>query len=206
MKTLTSNTRLLGLTCLIGSIFLIPTILTPAPSHSLPNTTFACILQGKEYVTVARRGDRTTPPMIIWKDTTWGPKYPPQKRCQIVSQRLTKAVSSTGKLTSLDMTHGIVNSTPVICYITNKGAKCNSENILFSLKPSERGQEQEILAQLLAFSKKGTGGPITRGGSNEQEEDQVTGTGEVVTWGDTIEKKLNLPAKNTPANPNSSGE
>jgi hypothetical protein len=203
MKKLTSNTRLLSLTCLLGSIFLIPTILTPAPSNSLPSTTFACILQGKDYVTVARRGDRTTPPMIIWKDNTFGKKYPPQVRCKIVSQRLTKAVSSTGKLTSLDMTHGIVNSIPVICYITNKGDQCNSENILFSLKSTERGQEQEILAQLLAFSKKGTGGPITRGPG--QEEDPAVGAGDM-TWGDTIERKLNSPVTNTPANPNSNGE
>ena len=193
MKTLRSNTIVLWLSFTFSSIFLSPTFLLPAPSYSSPRTTFACVNQNKDYVTVARRGDRQTPPMIIWKDTSFGAKYTPQFRCQIVSQRLTKAVSSSGKLNSLDMTHGIVNSTPVICYITRKGGKCNSQNILFSLKTSERGQEQKILAELLNFSKLGSGSPTVRGNQLPGGDDATGEPEEVVTWGESIENAFSNP-------------
>ena len=193
MKTLRSNTKVLWLSFTFSSIFLSPTFLLPAPSYSLPRTTFACANQNKDYVTVARRGNRQTPPMIIWKDTSFGAKYTPQARCQIVSQRLTKAVSSSGKLNSLDMTHGIVNSTPVICYITRKGDKCNSQNILFSLKTSERGQEQKILAELLNFSKLGSGSPTVRGNQLPGGDDATGEPEELVTWGESIENAFSNP-------------
>ena len=193
MKTLRSNTKVLWLSFTFSSIFLSPTFLLPAPSYSLPRTTFACANQNKDYVTVARRGNRQTPPMIIWKDTSFGAKYTPQARCQIVSQRLTKAVSSSGKLNSLDMTHGIVNSTPVICYITRKGDKCNSQNILFSLKASERGQEQKILAELLNFSKLGSGSPTVRGNQLPGGDDATGEPEELVTWGESIENAFSNP-------------
>jgi Circadian oscillating protein COP23 len=188
----------------IGVLFA-PIYLLPAPSHALPATTFECILQGKKYVTVARRGTRTTAPMIEWKDTSFGEKYPPQARCKIVSQRLTKAVSSTGKLNSLDMTHGIVGSTPVICYVTSKSNTCNSENILFSLKESERGQEQTIISQLLEFSKTATTKPLVRGGSTVTNPNPAVEK-KIVTWGDAIERGLDLQESGAAADPNSSGE
>lgn len=201
MKTLRSNTKVLWLSFTFSSIFLSPTFLLPAPSYSLPRTTFACANQDKDYVTVARRGNRQTPPMIIWKDTSFGAKYTPQARCQIVSQRLTKAVSSSGKLNSLDMTHGIVNSTPVICYITRKGDKCNSQNILFSLKASERGQEQKILAELLNFSKLGSGSPTVRGNQLPGGDDPTGEPEEVVTWGESIENAFSNPVPSQPVTP-----
>ena len=188
-----SNNKVLWLYFTFSSIFLSPAFLLPGPSYSSPKTTFACANQNKDYVTVARRGNRQTPPMIIWKDTSFGAKYTPQLRCKIVSQRLTKAVSSSGKLNSLDMTHGIVNSTPVICYITRKGSKCNSQNILFSLKASERGQEQKILAELLNFSKLGSGSPTVRGNQLPGGDDATGEPEEVVTWGESIENAFSNP-------------
>ncbi|AFY95991.1 COP23 domain-containing protein [Chamaesiphon minutus] len=185
MNRLKLNARFIGLTVTLGSM-LLPTFLHPVPIHALPKTTFACIKKGNDPVTVARRGDRVTSPMITWRDKSWG-SYTPEKRCQIVSQRLTKAVASSGKLSSLDMTHGVVNSIPVVCYITQKGEKCNSENILFSLKASERGQEQKTIDELLNFSKLGSGSGSVRGG----------GTGPSttpLTYGDAIENAFNRAA------------
>lgn len=188
MKILKLNARLLGMTVTLGSIFLLPTILLPASSQTLPTTTFACIKKGNEPVTVARRGNRITSPMITWRDKTWG-SYTPEKRCQIVSQRLTQAVASSGKLSSLDMTHGIVNSIPVVCYTTKKSEKCNSGNILFSLKASERGQEQKIINELLNFSKLGSGSGTVRGGGT------VPNT-TPKTYGDAIENAFSVADPN----------
>jgi Circadian oscillating protein COP23 len=187
MNRLKLNARFLGLTVTLGSM-LLPAILHPAPSHALPKTTFACIKKGNDPVTVARRGDRVTSPMITWRDKSWG-SYTPEKRCQLVSQRLTKAVASSGKLSSLDMTHGLVNSIPVVCYITRKSEKCNSENILFSLKASERGQEQKVINELLDFSKLGSGAGSIRGGGTAPSTTPVT-------YGDAIENAFSEVAPN----------
>ena len=176
MYILKSATRLTGLILTVGSIIVFPSILT-ASAQKLPKTTFACVKEGDSPATIAIRGERKTSPMIIWKDTSYG-TYTPQKRCQIVSQRLTKAVASSGKLSNLNMTHGMLNSLPVICYITRKDEKCNSRNILFSLKTSERGQEKEIVSGLLDFSKFGTKSALTRGGPKPE------------TFGDAIEQEL----------------
>jgi len=130
-------------------------------------TTFHCIRQrDSSLVTVARRGKRQTSPLFIWKSTSWGPKYPPQKRCKIVGQRLTKAVSANGgKLSGLYMTHGIVNRYPVICYIDDPNGGCTSSNILLTLPLSEKSVDKrnEVLHSIAEFSKKGTGSGLTRG-------------------------------------------
>jgi hypothetical protein len=202
MQVLKSTTKSLGLLFTFNSILLAPICLLSTPGYALPTTTFECIRQGEKYVTVARRGNRTTAPMIEWQDTSFGKKYPPQARCKIVSQRLTKAVVSSGKLNSLDMTHGVVGATPVICYITTKNNTCNADNILFSLKESERGQEQKIIAQLLEFSKTASTPPVVRGGSSNP----AVAPTKVVTWGDAIERGLDLQEAGTSADPNSSGE
>jgi hypothetical protein len=175
MNALTSQARLWGLVVAFGSITIAPIVLTASPSQALPKTTFACVRQGTTYATVAIRGDRQTAPMITWKDASHGPDFTPEKRCKIVSQRLTKAVARTSKLKSLTMAHGRIDSVPVICYITRKGETCNSENVLFSLKTSEIGQEQKILENLLSFSKKGTGSSIeeSSGGADSNVEDWI---------------------------------
>lgn len=199
MKVLTSNAKLLGLAFTCSSMVILPAMLAPAPSYAAPKTKFECTVKvtdnQKDFVTVARRGDRVTEPMITWKDKSFGSTYTPEKRCKIVSQRLTKAVATSGKLSNLDMTHGLIKSVPVICYITKKDEKCNSENILFSLKPSEKGQEQTIVAGLLNFSKLGSGGGIVRGTPGQP---SVT---KPVTYGDAIENALKEPV-----NPNASNE
>jgi Circadian oscillating protein COP23 len=161
MSKLGLMTRLIGLILAVGSNLALPNIPTAVSAQSFTKTTFACVKVGGNPATIAIRGERKTSPMIIWKDTSYG-TYTPQKRCQIVSQRLTNAVASSGKLSNLNMTYGMLNSLPIICYITRKDEKCNSENILFSLRSNEIGKEQEILDGLLNFSKIGKGDPTMR--------------------------------------------
>jgi Circadian oscillating protein COP23 len=178
VNTLKSTIGTMEIMLLVTFGIIFPTMLATAQVKPLVKTTFACVISSGNPATIAIRGDIRTSPMIIWKDMSYGGKYTPQKRCEIVSQRLTKAVASSNKLTNLTMTHGILNSLPVICFITRKGEKCNSTNILFSLKSSERGQEQAILDDLLNFSKVGKGTPTTRGGAKPK------------TLGEAIEQEL----------------
>lgn len=146
-----------------------PTIAqTKVAQNNFP-TTFHCVRQQDGlHVTVARRGNRQTSPLFVWKSNSWGSKYPPQKRCSIVSQRLTGAVAKNGgKLSGLYMTHGIVNKYPVICYINDPNGGCTSKNLLLTLPLSEKSfkKRSKILQSMAEFSKKGTGTAITRGSS-----------------------------------------
>jgi Circadian oscillating protein COP23 len=156
LKSLKSNSSWLGLLLTFTSMSLLPMIQNPDPGYSLPTTVFECRVKGKDFVTMAKRGNRLVGPMITWTDKSFG-TYTPQKRCQIVSQRLTKAVSTSGTLNSLRLSNGMVNNKPVICFILKDGDKCNSENLLFTLKSNEIGQEKKIISELLDFSKLGSG-------------------------------------------------
>jgi Circadian oscillating protein COP23 len=156
MKSLKSNSSWLGLLLTFTSMSLLPMIQNPDPGYSLPTTVFECRVKGKDFVTMAKRGNRLVGPMITWTDKSFG-TYTPQKRCQIVSQRLTKAVSNSGTLNSLRLSNGIVNNKPVVCFILKNGESCTSNNMLFTLKDSEKGQEKKIIAELLDFSKLGSG-------------------------------------------------
>lgn len=124
-----------------------------------PLTTFSCIRSGEHFATIARRGNRVTPPMIIWRTdlglwTAW-------ERCRVVSQRLSTAVASQGgSFRSLFLTYGSVNAQPVICYVNSPEGACNSQNLLFTLRPSDRGREEAILAQLVSFGVRGSGSAV----------------------------------------------
>lgn len=134
------------------------------PTRSADTTTFECVRLGSGFATIARRGNRTTSPMITWNSTAFGREFTPQRRCEIVSQRLTKAVTrSGGRLSRLRLTYGNLGTNPVICSINNQDEVCNSKNLLLTLNQADRGKEQEILTQMLSFSTKGTGSSLQRG-------------------------------------------
>lgn len=175
---------------------------TKVAQNSFP-TTFNCIRQQDGlHVTVARRGNRQTSPLFVWKSNSWGSKYPPEKRCSIVSQRLTNAVATNGgKLSGLYMTHGIVNKYPVICYINDPNGGCTSSNILLTLPLSEKSfkKRNDILQSMAEFSKKGTGTAVTRGSSFVELEDVDNAfTQNAVNEFPTTET---TPNNNVPVNP-----
>lgn len=140
--------------------------LKPMPSVSA-QTTFHCTsMPGGTYATVAKRGDRQTPPMILWTSTLgeFG-QYTPQRRCEIVSDKFTQAVAlNGGKLKSMLLTYGINNGQRVICYVNSQNGSCNSDNQLFTLRPADRGRERQILEKLVNFGIHGTGTPVQQSG------------------------------------------
>ncbi len=137
------------------------------PATNTTATKFLCVRQGTGYATIAQRNDKKTP-IITWNKKL-NSQYTPEKRCLIVSERLTKAVmTSGGRLKTLRMTHGIVNSNPVICYIRNPEEECNTENLLLTLNQSERGKEGEILKQLMKISVTANTAAITRSAQEQR--------------------------------------
>lgn len=155
------------------------------PKSNASITLFQCVPFKGSYATIARRGDRVTPPMIEWTSTI-GVEWTPQRRCQEVSQRLTKAVAATGgKLRNLQLTYGSVNGQRVICYIDSSTSvnACNEKNLLFTLRREDIGKEREILQTIVQFSLTGTGNSI------QQSEGQ-----DYALLGDAIEASLSPEA------------
>lgn len=144
-----------------------PTVQPPAVQPATAQTTFHCVpTQGNTYATVAKRGTRQTPPMILWTSTLgeFG-QYTPQRRCEMVSDKFTRAVTlNGGKLKSMLLTYGINNRQRVICYVSSPNGSCNSDNQLFTLRPADRGRERQILERLVNFGIHGTGTPVQQSG------------------------------------------
>ncbi len=132
------------------------TLLAATPAF----TTFRCQQTGKGLATIAQRGDRTTPPLIIWKSTLGG-QYNPQQRCHLVSEKLTQTViRNGGKLRNLQLMAGPVKHQVVICVVNKASSACNSSNMLFTLRPENAKRTDEVLASLNNFSIKGSGAPV----------------------------------------------
>jgi Circadian oscillating protein COP23 len=163
------------------------------PASNSP-TTFACIPQGENFATIAKRANLSTPPIIIWKDKSFGDKYPPKKRCEIVSKRLSDAVSEQkGRLSTLRLTHGIVGANNVICHVSNPALKCTVKNTLLTLRPEDKGKEAELIKGLVSFS---VSGKVIERGSD---------TRTIAEFGNELEKKYfsitdTVPETSSPGN------
>ncbi|MDY6902079.1 MAG: COP23 domain-containing protein [Cyanobacteriota bacterium] len=141
-----------------------PTIAQTKVAQNSFKTTFHCIsTQGNVLYTVARRGNRQTEPILKWQNKGWGSQYTPKKRCDIVSGRLTRAVEkNNGKLGGLLMWYGKLNGYPILCYLRSKRERCNSSNILLTLRKSEFGQERKIIDDIMTFGVGARGNTTTR--------------------------------------------
>jgi Circadian oscillating protein COP23 len=84
-------------------------------------------------------------PLIYWDSGAFGASFSPQVRCQKVTQRFTNLYGS-GQLKYLAV--GKVSSQSVICGLKVSKANCNSENMLFTLKPGS--DPRNVLRQLNA--------------------------------------------------------
>lgn len=184
MKTLSTIEFFTIAIAFSSTLALTTTVLGLTPSYAqaaVPKdaTTFACIPQGENFATIAKRANRVTPPIIIWKDKSFGDKYPPKTRCEIVSKRLSDAVAEQkGRLSTLRLTHGIVGANAVICYVSNPALKCTAKNTLLTLKPEDKGKEAEIIKGLVSFS---VSGKVIERGSD---------TRTIADFGDALEKKF----------------
>lgn len=166
-----------------------------AQSVSPITTTFHCITLGQGYATIARRGAKQTPPMITWTKTTGG-GYTPQKRCNIVSERFTKAVAANGgKLGNLKLKVGTLNRNPILCYVRSKAESCDANNLILTLNSSDRGKEANLIADIKYFSINGKGRPLTRNIL------PPIIPGEELPLGSGIDKSLATGAETTPASP-----
>jgi hypothetical protein len=105
--------------------------LAPANAQSA-NASFVCKVSGGTPTTFAitKRGQI---PVIRWVSNYFD-DYPPQRRCEIVSEKF-QNFSRSGELKYI--TAGYVNRLPVICATGSRVASCSSSTVLFTLKPGQ---------------------------------------------------------------------
>ncbi|AFW95253.1 MULTISPECIES: COP23 domain-containing protein [Nostocales] len=130
-------------------------------------TQFTCVSQGDGNVaTVGQRPGGEPIPVIIWTSASskyFGQKFTPQSRCQIVTPKLNAAVAeSGGSLKDVVLMNGRVNNNTVICVVSANDTGCNGRNTLFTLKPENAKKADQILAQIIQISRKGSSAGVIR--------------------------------------------
>lgn len=124
---------------------------------SYSNTTqFRCVRTDEGHpATVATRGSRQSPPMIVWKTDSFGPQYTPERRCQIVTDRLNNVLQFyDGKLQGLQITHGMVDDgQTVLCVIRFYGDSCTRQNMLLTLKPKNASRASAMVSRIQRFAR-----------------------------------------------------
>jgi hypothetical protein len=123
-------------------------------------TTFNCVPQDGNYVTVGQKGGRAPIPLIVWTpqgSSSFGEQFPPQTRCQIVTEKLNAAVTANGgTMKHLLLTNGVVNGKTVICTLNQNQNSCNTDNTLFTLKSENAKRSGEVIAQLMQIGRYGS--------------------------------------------------
>jgi hypothetical protein len=130
-------------------------------------TKFSCVPQDNGNVaTVGQRPGGQPIPIIIWTRQTskyFGDKYTSQGRCEIVTNKLTRAVTNSGlKLKDVVLMTGRVNKSTVICIVSANETGCNGGNTLFTLKPENAKKADQILAQIMRISREGSSAGVVR--------------------------------------------
>ncbi|MGD1712942.1 COP23 domain-containing protein [Hydrocoleum sp. CS-953] len=93
-------------------------------------------------------------PLIQWTQTgslEFGEKYPPEVRCQAVTDRFNQHFLRGGKPKMPPLSEGILNGMAVVC--AAKAGACNSSNLLWTLRSNNRGTNGKIMISLVSSLK-----------------------------------------------------
>jgi hypothetical protein len=135
------------------------------PASAAKGTSFNCVAQKDgNYVTVGQRPGGQPIPVVVWTkegSRYFGEEFSPQVRCDVVTQKINTAVSKNGgSLKNILVTNGVLNGHTVICALGGSDTACNSNNVLFTLKPENAKRVGAILGQLLQISRGAGAGAI----------------------------------------------
>lgn len=145
---------------LFGAVACSTTASTPPTENSntqteskAPATVFKCVKEGSGWATIVERGTPSVSPLITWNTTEFGEEYGPEKRCNLVSEKLTKAVANNGgKLGYLKLNVGSLKNQNVVCFLNRGEKNCNSENLLFTLNQKNSQSSKEVLTKIVNVS------------------------------------------------------
>jgi hypothetical protein len=119
---------------------------------SAPSLKVSC----QDLTTLVQKGDRQAV-MVSWSYDGFGKEFSPEKRCQMVSERLQQVANQNGgTFRDLQLASGTVNSQPVVCALQSNSKKCNSKNILFTLKPENARNPDAVIQKIFTFAQDGT--------------------------------------------------
>jgi parallel beta-helix repeat protein len=110
--------------------------------------SFECAQIQGGYATLVQRDNPGVLPrrMIDWTRQI-GSEYTPQKRCQIVTDKLNNLVSQNGgRIDNLSFAIGQVGNSSVVCLTNSSG--CNSSNMLFTLSAKNAKAPVEVINSL----------------------------------------------------------
>ena len=145
---------------LINQIFLLP-------SQAQTRNIYNCLKFRNEPITVVDTA-RGRIQLIVWKSNFFASSgWPPNKRCQAVTQRFQK-FSDNGTLRYIAT--GTMNRQPVICVAQKKpsGFKCRPDGLLITLQRNDN--PNQVLRDLFDISSRISSGGLTRGGILDLEE------------------------------------
>ena len=132
----------------------------------------------QDLTTLVQKGDRQAV-MVSWNYDGFGKEFTPQKRCQAVSQRLQEVANlNGGTFKDLQLASGTVNSQPVICALQSNAKKCNSKNLLFTLKPENARNPDAVIQKIFTFAQDGTSSLNESASSRPQKADLNLGNWE----------------------------
>lgn len=145
------SSRHLGLG--LASVIVLASAVSLAPSsHAVTATiSFACGKANGKPATVARtkKGDV---PLVVWSSEGFSDSgFTPQVRCQQVSARF-QSLYKSGQLKYI--TAGKIDRMPVVCATKKQNSTCNSQNLLYTLKPNS--DPQLIIQRLTAIRNRST--------------------------------------------------
>lgn len=107
--------------------------------------------------------------VIYWNpENDFFGEWTPEKRCQAVSERF-QDISNRDKLAFItaDVAKWLPDSkTNIVCSVKYKGARCEEEDLLFTLQPED--EPNEILNELIAFRRDASADKsLTRGNGED---------------------------------------
>lgn len=107
-------------------------------------------IDGKTLPTTLITTDKVDIPFFTWEDKSFGDKWSPLERCQVVSRRLQVFVDNHGDFFKY-ITSGKLNNYPVFC-ISRTGDiqnACSKHNLLITLSPKDN--ISKVLEEIIAF-------------------------------------------------------
>ncbi len=135
-------------------------------SNTAP-TTLKCIQDNGKWVTIATRGNVKSSALLIWETAEFGDNYTPEKRCHIVSEKLTTFVTdSGGRLQNLLLKTGNVNNYAVMCAVAKYNQICNEKNTVLTFNKDNRLSQDKVLKTVDQFAKGQDTTPVYESGNS----------------------------------------
>jgi hypothetical protein len=138
---------------------------TASNTDSIP-TLLKCTQENGQWVTIAKRGNFISDPLLIWQTAEFGDRYTPGERCKIVSERLTTFVTANGgRLQNLLLKTGTVSNYTVVCAVIKYDQDCREDNLVLTLNQDNSKSKDQVLATFETFAKGQNTPPIYEQGS-----------------------------------------